>query len=121
MRDVRVGWPAFDMFAFDSDLTLEDMQTVLNAAGPWQWVMHDSYWYGDYLLTRPDEGGSKLAIMEQRQSPMFAGSADDPRFVIWVYGSSSGTVIQFIRLERVVREEILPVIGARGLQEFEGF
>ena len=111
------------MYAFDSDLTLEQMQSILNAAGPWQWEMGDSYWYGDYLRTRPNQDQGKVAIMEQRQSPVFAGGAEDPRYLIWATSFPERGVNAFTSADvgRVVREKILPAVGARSIQPAEGF
>jgi hypothetical protein len=39
-----VGIPGAGTYEFDADLTLEEMQAILNARGPWAWVMGDSYW-----------------------------------------------------------------------------
>ncbi len=36
--------------------TLEEVLAAFNAAGPWQWQARESYWYGDYLNTRPETG-----------------------------------------------------------------
>ena len=79
-----MGIPGAGTYEFDADLTLEEMQALLNAGGPWAWVMGDSYWYGDYLRARPHSGLGKVGIMEQRQSPLYAGGPAEPRYLIWV-------------------------------------
>lgn len=45
-------------FAFSADLTMEEMKSRLQAAGPWVWSNGDSDRYGDYLGTRavPHDG-----------------------------------------------------------------
>lgn len=43
-------------YEFDCDMSMEEMLTVLNNKGSWQWTIRDSYWYGDYLNCRPQEG-----------------------------------------------------------------
>jgi hypothetical protein len=48
-----------DYWAYDfatADHSLERMLAAFNAAGPWQWSLGDSGWYGDYLKTRPVPG-----------------------------------------------------------------
>jgi hypothetical protein len=47
---------AYWAYDFACDRPLEDLHAVFNEAGPWQWEMRDSDWYGDYLNTRPTEG-----------------------------------------------------------------
>ncbi len=44
---------AYWAYDFACDRTIEDMLAILNEAGPWQWVLSDSAWYGDYLSTHP--------------------------------------------------------------------
>lgn len=48
----RIHWSHY----FRCDQSLESMLTTFNQAGPWQWQLRDSAWYGDYLNTRPAEG-----------------------------------------------------------------
>lgn len=38
------------------DRSLEGMLAVFNEAGPWQWELRDSAWYGDYLSARAEKG-----------------------------------------------------------------
>ncbi len=47
---------AYWAYAFTCDHALEAMHDLLNGAGPWQWSLRDSHWYGDYLNCRPVEG-----------------------------------------------------------------
>jgi hypothetical protein len=47
---------AYWAYDFACDRSLEDLHAVFNEAGPWQWQLRDSAWYGDYLNTRPTEG-----------------------------------------------------------------
>ncbi len=51
----RRGMPdgAYWAYDFDSDRSLEAMPSVFNEAGPWQWELRESAWYGDYLNTYP--------------------------------------------------------------------
>ncbi len=35
---------------------LDQLEAALNEAGPWPWQARDSYWYGDYLNSRPSPG-----------------------------------------------------------------
>ena len=39
-------------YAFESEYSLAEMLTRLNAQGPWQWTERDNEQWGDYLATR---------------------------------------------------------------------
>ncbi len=41
---------------FGCNRSLGGMLSVFNDAGPWQWELRESSWYGDYLNARPAEG-----------------------------------------------------------------
>jgi hypothetical protein len=43
-------------FHFRSDQSLDDICETFNAAGPWEWSGRESYIFGDYLNSRPEEG-----------------------------------------------------------------
>ena len=43
-------------YDFVCDLSLDELASILNKAGPWQWQARESYWYGDYLNSRPVPG-----------------------------------------------------------------
>jgi hypothetical protein len=43
-------------YVFTCTRPIEEILAAFNAAGPWQWQMRDSAWYGDYLAARPGEG-----------------------------------------------------------------
>ena len=43
-------------YDFVCDLSLEELASTLSKAGPWQWQARESYWYGDYLNSRPAPG-----------------------------------------------------------------
>jgi hypothetical protein len=47
----KADW-AYD---FECDQPIEAFLAALNAAGPWQWQLRDSHFYGDYLNCRPRE------------------------------------------------------------------
>jgi hypothetical protein len=58
---------AYWAYDFGCELTIEAILVVFNEAGPWQWVLSESAWYGDYLNTRPAEGG-RVRVHEYPQS-----------------------------------------------------
>ncbi len=67
-------------YEFSCDKTLEEIHAALNELGPYEWIMRDSHWYGDYLSTNP-AGSMMIKIYEPTDS---AG----PPFTIQVEGSS---------------------------------
>ncbi len=58
---------AYWAYEFVSDKPIEAILVLLNASGPWTWTLRDSYWYGDYLNTRP-AGGVRVRIHEWEDS-----------------------------------------------------
>lgn len=42
---------AYWAYVFTCDKPIEVILAVCNEAGPWQWVLRESAWYGDYLST----------------------------------------------------------------------
>ena len=55
---------AYWAYAFACDRPLGGLAGEWNAAGPWEWQLRDSSWYGDYLNTRPIDG-VRVRIHEQ--------------------------------------------------------
>jgi hypothetical protein len=47
---------AYWAYDFARDRPIEGLLAVFNDAGPWQWEMRESAWYGDYLSTGPSDG-----------------------------------------------------------------
>jgi hypothetical protein len=43
-------------YVFTCEQPIEAILADWNEAGPWQWQLRDSAWYGDYLNTRPIKG-----------------------------------------------------------------
>ena len=79
-----MGLKAYWAYEFVSDTPIEEMLAVLNEAGPWTWMLRDSYWYGDYLNVRPG-GGVRVRIHEWEDSKYTAllqidsdGTAEQP-------------------------------------------
>jgi hypothetical protein len=49
---------------------IEAIRDAFNAAGPWQWRLNDSHFYGDYLNCRPQEH-VRLRVHEYPGNGMF--------------------------------------------------
>jgi hypothetical protein len=43
-------------YQFRWDGSLDELLAALRRAGPWEWSIRDSHWYGDYLNSRPAWG-----------------------------------------------------------------
>jgi hypothetical protein len=63
-------------YEFTCDMSLEEMFKVLNEKGSWQWTMHDSHWYGDYLNCRPEEG---IRVRIHHPAEFNGGITQDPK------------------------------------------
>jgi hypothetical protein len=98
-------------YAFASHLTLAEMLDRLNALGKHEWIMGDSYWYGDYLKVWPYRGPGdrvRLRIYEdENQSP----------FVLEViFESEAPTAAAAWReCDDYVRRDVLPAVDARDI------
>jgi len=76
---------AYWAYAFACDQPMEAILAAWNEAGAWQWQFRDSYWYGDYLNTRPVKG---LRVRIHESPPRPSGVAPS---------SSAGTVARILR------------------------
>ncbi len=47
---------AYWAYDFASERSLGSMLSVFNEAGPWEWELRESSWYGEYLNTQPTKG-----------------------------------------------------------------
>ena len=47
---------AYWAYDFICDRSIESMLALFNEAGPWQWELRDSAWYGEYLSARVTSG-----------------------------------------------------------------
>ena len=63
-------------YAFNCDMSMEEMLEVLNKKGSWKWTMRDSYWYGDYLNCRPEED---VRVRIHQPAEFYAGITRDPK------------------------------------------
>jgi hypothetical protein len=63
-------------YEFNCELSLEEMLGVLNKKGAWKWTMRDSYWYGDYLICRPEED---VRVRIHQPAEFYAGITRDPK------------------------------------------
>ena len=115
-------------FVFTCDLPMEAILEDWNAAGPWQWTLRDSAWYGDYLNTRPVEG-VRARIHEFPQQASEAGVFVGPGTVEGVrYESGYTALLQIEDGSRATKAEIdatlaglLRQIGAENIREIEPY
>jgi len=105
---------------FESDKTLEEILSELNAVGPWRWEARESYWYCDYLNCRP-ASGIRIRIHDHGQptpAHFFQPSATDYTMQLdidtqWRLRPNS----HFIQRAK----ELLVKIGALNIGEIESY
>jgi len=61
-------------YEFNCEMSMEQMLEVWNQNGPWKWTTHESYWYGEYLISRP-ENGVRVRIHHPFQFPFRIGES----------------------------------------------
>jgi hypothetical protein len=63
-------------YDFTCDQPIDTILAAFNGAGPWQWQMHDSVIFGDYLSCRPRVGlwvrVHEYSQLGNRPMPLFA-------------------------------------------------
>jgi hypothetical protein len=102
-------------YAFASHLTLAEMLDRLNAPGTHQWIMGDSYWYGDYLKIWAYRGAGdrvRLRIYEfESESP----------FVLEVIFEAEGPAAEaaWRACDDYARREVLPAVDAHDIAPTE--
>jgi hypothetical protein len=104
---------------FDSDQTLNQMVSQLNAVGPWQWEARESYWYCDYLNCRPAPGVRVRIHDHGEPTPQhnFERSAPDYTMQVDIDTELAGEASGFVSLAK----ELLAKIGALNISEIEAY
>lgn len=106
-------------FRFECDITLDEIVSQLNGAGPWKWQARESYWYGDYLNCRPTKG-ARIRIHDhgQPQPPHFQQqSRPDYTMQVDIDGEPDKEASRFA----ATAKELLVKIGARNILEIEPY
>ena len=115
-------------YVFTSDKPIELILEIWNEAGPWQWQLRDSAWYGDYLNTRTIPG-TRVRIHEFPTQASEAGAFLGPGLVegvrfhqgytalLELKAESSATKAEFVWVLRGLLEKI----EAENLKEIEPF
>lgn len=96
-------------YEFESDAQIEQMKDQLDARGPWQWQLRDSDAEGAYLRALPDESYTRVRILGQ-----------PPRYtieVVWDYSYDGPGQTTREEIDRIIREDLAPAIGAKILHE----
>ncbi|HXG67001.1 MAG TPA: hypothetical protein VNO70_18000 [Blastocatellia bacterium] len=102
-------------YVFTCDKPIEAILTAWNEAGPWQWGLRDSAWYGDYLNTRPAEG-VRVRIHEFPSQASEAGPFLGPGTVEGIrYDQGYTALLQIEAESSATKAEINEVL--RGLLE----
>ena len=66
---------AYWAYDFTCDRSIESMLAFFNEAGPWQWELRDSAWYGEYLSAQVT-GGARIRVHEypfEGEAGVFSG------------------------------------------------
>lgn len=105
-----------EAYAFDSPLTLADMLTALCAVELWSWTMRDSDTYGNYLITRPDGGPTKLRIIRRIFPTKGLAFLLDAFYLI----DSPENRISQGELHQMIQARVLPAIQACRIEPIAG-
>jgi hypothetical protein len=108
-------------YDFECDNTLDGIASLINRAGPWTWQARDSYWYGDYLNTRPAPG-LRVRIHQYPQTVGTGQQFTGPRehgFMALLELSGESAVTRG-EIDAIFRE-LLARIGAVGLTAVEPY
>jgi hypothetical protein len=105
-------------YAFKSDLSLEQMNELLNDQSAWQWIDRESDYFGEYLSANPHDvddgadGNSRLRIFKE-----------EDHYVIDVMYDSEKPKAQeaWEALVAQVKDKVLPQLAARDVEETEDF
>jgi hypothetical protein len=111
---------AYWAYDFLCDRPLESLLALFNEAGPWQWEMRESAWYGDYLNARPSDG-VRVRIHEYPQTGeggVFVGLRDKGfSALLQIEADSPATQAE---IDQVFRE-LLTRAPATGITEIEPY
>jgi hypothetical protein len=108
--------PYPEAYAFDSPLPLQTMLANLCAAVPWSWTIRDSDTFADYLVSRPDEGPTRLRIIVRP----FPGRG--PQFLLDIFylWDSPDNRLSRGEIEQVIQTQMLPAIQAQNVRPIGG-
>jgi len=108
-------------YDFDCDNTLDGVASLINSAGPWHWQARESYWYGDYLNTRPVPG-LRVRIHQYPQTVGAGQHFTGPREhgFMALLELSGGSAATREEVDRIFRE-LLARINAVGLTEIDPY
>ena len=107
---------AYWAYDFSCGQSLEAICAVFNAAGPWRWQVRDSYFYGDYLNTRPATG-VRLRVHEYPQA-FFEGFREQGFSALLQI--EADTSVEKVEVDAVFRG-LLSRIMATGITEIEPY
>ena len=108
-------------YDFACDRTLDAIAAALNNAGPWHWEARESYWYGDYLNTRPAPG-VRVRIHQYPQTVGAGATFNGPRdsgFMALLQLDQANPAAQQ-EVDGIFRE-LLHKLDAKALSEIEPY
>jgi hypothetical protein len=103
--------PEVDAYSFQSDLSLNQMHSILHVRSGLDWKGGDNDFWGEYLICRPNNSHSKLRLF-----------IDDGRFVIDMSTlPGEKDMLSYEELQEIVEEKVLPLLKARDVQPHPGW
>jgi hypothetical protein len=101
---------------FYCDMSLDDMLKVLNGKGPWKWTVHDSFWYGDYLVCQPEQG---LRVRIHHPAESIAPDTKHPKsYYTATFSVDSGAAAVLDSIDETLRK-LLTHLHAQNVREIE--
>jgi hypothetical protein len=101
---------------FYSEMSLDDMLKVLNRKGPWKWSMHDSFWCGDYLVCRPEQG---VRVRIHYPAESVAPNRQHPKgYYTGTFSVDTGAAATPDSIDRIFRK-LLTQLHAQKVREIE--
>jgi hypothetical protein len=105
-----------EAYAFESPLTLTAMLASLNALGSWSWTMRHSDTFTDYLVTRPDDGPTKLRIIRR----VFPRKGLPFLLDVFYLTDSPENRLSRGEVEQMIQLQVLPAVQAHNVHPVGG-
>jgi hypothetical protein len=102
--------PVAKAYSFVSAQSLDEMASVLRAAGPLEWKGGDNDHWGDYYVARLRDNSSRLRIF-----------VDDGRYVVDISRQKSPEIVAFSEVMNLLETAIFPAVAATDVRPHSGW
>jgi hypothetical protein len=103
-------------YEFCCDMSMDEMLKILNSKGSWSWSIHDSHWYGDYLVCRPEQG---VRVRIHHPSEAIApDTLHSKNYYTATFSVDSGAAAALDSIDQTLRK-LLSNLGAQNVHEVE--